>query len=71
LGEHAATIVRSVQATPTETHFTLQMADGQPMEYEPGQIVELSLFGYGEIPIGVSSSRWMARLSGRAPYTGS
>jgi NAD(P)H-flavin reductase len=51
-----ATIVRSVQATPTETHFTLQMADGQPMEYEPGQIVELSLFGYGEIPIGFASS---------------
>ena len=51
-----ATIVRSVQATPTETHFTLQMTDGQPMEYEPGQIVELSLFGYGEIPIGFASS---------------
>jgi NAD(P)H-flavin reductase len=51
-----ATIVRSVQATPTETHFTLKMADGQPMEYEPGQIVELSLFGYGEIPIGIASS---------------
>ena len=51
-----ATIVRSVQATPTETHFTLQMADGKPMEYEPGQIVELSLFGYGEIPIGFASS---------------
>ena len=51
-----ATIVRSVQVTPTETHFTLQMADGEPMSYEPGQIVELSLFGYGEIPIGFASS---------------
>lgn len=51
-----ATIVRSEQATPTETHFTLEMTDGQPMEYEPGQIVELSLFGYGEIPIGFASS---------------
>jgi len=51
-----ATIVRSVQATPTETHFTLKMADGEPMEFEPGQIVELSLFGYGEIPIGFASS---------------
>jgi NAD(P)H-flavin reductase len=51
-----ATIVRSVQATPTETHFTLKMADGEPMEYEPGQIVELSLFGFGEIPIGFASS---------------
>jgi sulfhydrogenase subunit gamma (sulfur reductase) len=51
-----ATIVRCVQATPTEKHFTLKMTDGQPIEYEPGQIVELSLFGYGEIPIGVASS---------------
>jgi sulfhydrogenase subunit gamma (sulfur reductase) len=51
-----ATIVRSEQATPTETHFTLKMADGKPMAWEPGQIVELSLFGYGEIPIGFASS---------------
>jgi sulfhydrogenase subunit gamma (sulfur reductase) len=51
-----ATIVRSVQATPTETHFTLKMTDGQPIAYEPGQIVELSLFGFGEIPIGFASS---------------
>jgi NAD(P)H-flavin reductase len=50
------TIVRSEQATPTEKHFTLRMTDGQPMEYQPGQIVELSLFGYGEIPIGIASS---------------
>ncbi len=51
-----ATVIRSVQATPTETHFTLRMVDSQPMEYQPGQIVELSLFGYGEIPIGFASS---------------
>ena len=51
-----ATIVCSEQATPSETHFTLKMADGQSIEYEPGQIVELSLFGYGEIPIGIASS---------------
>jgi len=51
-----ATIVSSEQATPSETHFTLKMADGQSIEYEPGQIVELSLFGYGEIPIGIASS---------------
>ena len=39
---HEATIVRCVQATPTETHLTLKMSDGQAIEYEPGQIVELS-----------------------------
>ena len=51
-----ATIIKSTQATPTETHFTLEMADGRPMEFAPGQICELSLFGYGEIPIGFASS---------------
>jgi NAD(P)H-flavin reductase len=51
-----ATIVHTLQATPTETHFTLRMTDGRPMEFVPGQIVELSLFGYGEIPIGFASS---------------
>ncbi len=51
-----AKILRTVQATETETHFTLKMKDGRPMEFEPGQIVELSLFGYGEIPIGFASS---------------
>jgi len=51
-----ATIVHTLQATPTETHLSLRMADGRPMEFAPGQIVELSLFGYGEIPIGFASS---------------
>jgi NAD(P)H-flavin reductase len=51
-----ATIVQAAQATPTEKHFTLQMSDGQPMAFEPGQIVELGLPGYGEIPIGFASS---------------
>ena len=51
-----ATIVRAAQPTPSETHFTLRMADGRPMRFEPGQILEVSLFGYGEIPIGLASS---------------
>jgi len=51
-----ATVVHTLQATPTEKHLTLEMADGRPMAYAPGQIVELSLFGYGEIPIGFASS---------------
>jgi sulfhydrogenase subunit gamma (sulfur reductase) len=51
-----ATILRTEQVTATEKHFTLKMNDGRPMEFEPGQIVELSLFGYGEIPIGFASS---------------
>ena len=51
-----AKIIRAEQVTPGEKHFTLRMADGSPMEFEPGQIAEASLFGYGEIPIGFASS---------------
>jgi len=51
-----ATVVRAEQATATEKHFTLTMNDGRPMEFAPGQIVELGLFGYGEIPLGFASS---------------
>src|SRR5512137_1124062 len=51
-----ATIVRASRPTGSETHFTLRMADGQPMRFSPGQILEVSLFGYGEIPIGLASS---------------
>jgi sulfhydrogenase subunit gamma (sulfur reductase) len=51
-----ATIVRTAQPTPMEKHFTLKMVDGKPMKFEPGQIVELSLFGFGEIPLGFASS---------------
>jgi NAD(P)H-flavin reductase len=51
-----ATVIRTEQPTETETHLTLKMNDGPPMQFEPGQIVELSLFGYGEIPIGFASS---------------
>ena len=51
-----AQIVRKVQPTPSETHFTLRMVDGSPMLFQPGQMLEVSLFGYGEIPIGFASS---------------
>ena len=51
-----AMIVRATQPTESETHFTLRMTDGRPMAFQPGQILEVSLFGYGEIPIGFASS---------------
>ena len=51
-----ARVVRAVQPTAMERHLTLRMADDQPLEYDPGQILEVSLFGYGEIPIGIASS---------------
>jgi sulfhydrogenase subunit gamma (sulfur reductase) len=51
-----AKILRAVQMTTTEKHFTLQMKDGQSMQFEPGQIIEVGVPGYGEIPIGLASS---------------
>jgi len=51
-----AEILRAKQVTAGEKHFTLKMKDGPPMDYAPGQILEVSLYGYGEIPIGFASS---------------
>ncbi|MFA6318501.1 MAG: FAD/NAD(P)-binding protein [Elusimicrobiota bacterium] len=51
-----ANILRAEQTTPTEKHFTLQLADKSQLEFQPGQILEVGLMGYGEIPIGLASS---------------
>lgn len=51
-----AEIVHCDQVTKIEKHFTLKMKNGCQMNYEPGQILEVSAFGYGEIPIGFASS---------------
>ena len=51
-----AKIVRVEQHTPMERQFTLRMADGRRLEFDPGQILEAGLFGYGEIPLGLASS---------------
>ncbi|MCL6583707.1 MAG: FAD/NAD(P)-binding protein [bacterium] len=50
---------RVLQAQPmgrTEKYFRLAFSDGSSMGHQPGQIVEASLFGYGEIPLGIASS---------------
>ena len=51
-----AKILRTSQATAQEKHFTLRRADELPMLFEPGQILEVGVMGYGEIPIGLASS---------------
>ena len=51
-----AVILKTVKMTASETHFTLKMEDDSEFIYQPGQIVEAGLFGYGEIPLGLSSS---------------
>jgi NAD(P)H-flavin reductase len=37
-------------------HFTLSFVDAVPFSYEPGQFVQVSLFGAGEAPISITSS---------------
>lgn len=51
-----AEILRADRMTDSETHFTLRMRDGSSMVFGPGQMMEVSVPGYGEIPIGYASS---------------
>lgn len=51
-----AEIVSAKKMTASETHFSLKLKNGEEMKYEPGQILEVGLFGYGEIPLGFASS---------------
>lgn len=51
-----AEIVRAEQITASEKHFTLKMKDGDSLVYNPGQILEVSVHGFGEIPLGFASS---------------
>jgi NAD(P)H-flavin reductase len=51
-----ARILQTRRPTASEKHFTLQLADGARLDYVPGQILEVGVMGYGEIPIGLASS---------------
>jgi NAD(P)H-flavin reductase len=51
-----ARVLRVEQLTELETLFTLELPHGHGLGNEPGQFVEVSLFGIGEAPISVSSS---------------
>jgi sulfite reductase subunit B len=42
--------------TTTEKLFEISFDDGKSLGHEPGQFVEVSVFGVGEAPISVSSS---------------
>jgi NAD(P)H-flavin reductase len=41
--------------TDTETLYELELDDKKPLGDKPGQFIELSIFGVGEAPFGVSS----------------
>jgi len=53
---HEAIILKTQVTSKLEKHFTLKNADGSKLLFEPGQFLEVSLFGYGEIPIGLAST---------------
>lgn len=51
-----ARLLEVEQLTGLEKLFTLELPQGHSLGNEPGQFVEVSLFGIGEAPISVSSS---------------
>jgi len=51
-----AEILDAQMITSTEKHFKLKLQNGERFDYEPGQIVEAGIFGYGEVPLGLASS---------------
>ncbi|MCK4310760.1 MAG: 4Fe-4S dicluster domain-containing protein, partial [Methanomicrobia archaeon] len=51
-----ATLKRVEKLTELETLFEIELDDGRPLGHQPGQFVEISVMGYGEAPISVSSA---------------
>lgn len=51
-----AEIIRTEQLTKMEKLFEIRLLTGQDLGHQPGQFVEVSLFGIGEAPISISSS---------------
>ena len=50
-----ATVNETKMMNDTELYLRLSM-DAEPLEYKPGQFVEVSIPGFGEAPISISSS---------------
>jgi sulfite reductase subunit B len=51
-----STISRVDQLTEMEKRFEITLPDNKSLGHKPGQFVEVSIFGFGEAPISVSSS---------------
>lgn len=49
-------ITRVTELTEQEKLFEIELPGGEPLDHDPGQFVEVSLFGVGEAPISVCSS---------------
>lgn len=57
-----ATVLDVKRLTPWEKYFKFQIEEGEPINYQPGQFMEVSLPGVGESPISITSSP--SRLNG-------
>ncbi len=51
-----AEVVSKRQLTDTEKYFELRAKNQKGFDFNPGQFVQLSIFGIGEAPISISSS---------------
>ena len=51
-----ARVVEAMQLTSTERFLRVEFVAGGELGHEPGQFVEVSLFGIGEAPLTVASS---------------
>ncbi len=51
-----ADIIKIERMTELETFYDIKLPGGRDLGHEPGQFVEVSVFGIGEAPISVSSS---------------
>lgn len=51
-----ANVVDAVMLTALEKRFRLQWPDGSALGHDPGQFVQVSVFGIGECPISICSS---------------
>lgn len=51
-----AEVRRAEKLTELEKFFALRFPDGRALGHQPGQFVEVSLFGIGEAPISICSS---------------
>ena len=51
-----ATITKVIPQTALETYFEIELSERKTLGHKPGQFVEISVLGYGEAPICVSSA---------------
>ncbi|DAC73250.1 MAG TPA: hypothetical protein DSN98_00905 [Thermoplasmata archaeon] len=51
----SATIKKITPFNELDTLFEIELDDKKPLGHKPGQFVEVSVFGYGEAPFGISN----------------